>query len=568
MQKFSLFQAIFLASLSLAACKGPAGPAGEPGVAGEKGDKGDKGKVGDAGANGSNGSNGQAGEDGEDAVVDPLLSPLDKALVGIGGQTAIETLNSFSLDITGTNGIAYEGYTPETFYPAITAFTTTVNADLAGDAWLFDVTRDNYFFGLPVAQAFEEVLSGDVGEIVGTESILGFPSVMPSDRWSSIQRNQRLINPHLLLKEVAADPLLATDGGVALLDGSVHHLLVIADEVAPITLWVNASTGAIAKLSTTENDPTFSDVPVEVFYYGWAPSTGDLFFPTQVYVAVDGQIIHSETRTVVPAVNFGFAAGFFDLTTTPVPFDETLAQRGAQNAQFHQQFAGIGIPVDGLQTAVVPTELTPGVWHITGGSHNSMLVEQDNGLVLFDAPLYPELGELIIDWAVTQFPTKAITHVVVSHFHRDHVGGLRALIANGATLVVHESAQGFYEDLAARPRTIQPDTLSGSPVTPSFLLVPDGGSLTLADATRPVDVYSITNTHAQDLVIPYVQNEQVAFTVDVYSPGLGVTPAGLEVYDGLTTQHALTVSTLAGGHGAMQTWDGFVTELTDAGFLP
>lgn len=574
--------AALAAMVGLSACEGPIGPAGADGppgadgaagADGQDGSNGADGQNGAAGADGQNGADGQDGQDGADgadgadATVDPLLPPIDKAFVGIGGEAALVALTGFELTTSGSTGLAYEGYTPADFFAGATTFDTVVQGDLAADAWRLDVERDAFFFGFPVPQTFSEVIDGPVGEIVGAESILGFPTVMTSDRWASIRRNQRFLNPHLLLRDVADDPSLAADAGDQLLDGSVHHLVVVADDVAPITLWVNAATGHIDKLTTWENDPTFSDVPVEVFYYGWTVSDGALLFPSQVYVAVDGQIVRTETRTGVAQVNPAFPAGTFDVAA-PVPFDASLAARGTEDAQFHQQFAGVGIPLDGLQDAVTATELTPGVWHLTTASHHALIVEQSAGFVLFDAPLYPELGEAILDWAAQQAPSKPITHVVVSHFHRDHVGGLRALVAAGATVVAHEDQLGYYDDLFTRARTIQPDALSVAPVAATFVPVPDGGMVSLADPQHPVEVYAITSSHAADMVVPYVADAQIAFSVDIYSPGFGVNPLALELHDALADDWALPVALLAGGHGfGTQTWAGFEAELAAAGLL-
>ncbi|MEQ1507622.1 MAG: MBL fold metallo-hydrolase, partial [Myxococcota bacterium] len=519
------------------------------------------------GVDGVDGIDGADGADGEDATVDPLLSPIDKAFTGIGGQAAIEAMTGFALATAGTTGIGYEAYAPDQLWSGVTTFTETVSGDVAGDAWRVDVVRDNWFFGVPVPQTFSEVLSGDQGEVQGLDSILGFPSVVSSDRWAAIRRNQRLLNPHLILAAVAADPSLATDGGVQLLDGSVHDLVVVADPVAPITLWVNDVTGRIDKLTTLENDPTFSDVEVEVFYSGWTASDGALLFPSRVFVAVDGQLVRDETRTAPAAIDPAFGADTFTVTTSPPAFDPDLAARGEQESQFHQVFSGVGIPLSGLADAVTPAELSPGVWHLTTASHHAMLVEQQDGLVLFDAPLYPVLADAILAWAASTYPNKPITHVVVSHHHRDHVGGLRSLVAAGATVVVHEDLVDYYEDLFTRPRTVQPDTLAEHPVAAAFEVVPDHGSVTLGSAIHPVTVFSVASSHAGDLVVPIVTDTGTAFSVDVYSPGFGVNAFGLELHTALLAT-GVPVTTLAGGHGfGTQTWAGFEAELVDAGLL-
>jgi hypothetical protein len=69
---------------------------------------------------------------------------------------------------------------------------------------------------------------------------------MPSDRWSSTIRQQRLFNPHLWIKDAVADPSLATEVGEDEYDGRPHELLEIADDVAPLVLWVDSETGRVS----------------------------------------------------------------------------------------------------------------------------------------------------------------------------------------------------------------------------------------------------------------------------------------------------------------------------------
>jgi glyoxylase-like metal-dependent hydrolase (beta-lactamase superfamily II) len=368
---------------------------------------------------------------------------------------------------------------------------------------------------------------------------------------------------------VAAGDRTASEGGVAVLDGNLHHLVVLEDDIHPITLYVSAATGFISKLTTRENDPVFSDVDVEAFFYGWQPVTGgDLLAPSQVYLAVNEVVLHIETRTAVE-MNPAFPSDNFALPDGASPtYEAELAERGRRQAQHHQHFSGFGIPQDGYLSYVEATETGPGVFFLTGGSHNSMAVEQASGVVIFDAPNNPERGEAILDWVETQFPGKPVTHVVVSHFHGDHTAGLRAFVAAGATVVVGEGSAAHYREIFSRPRTILPDTLEASPTAAHIVEVPAGGAVTLADATNPVDVHSVYSWHAYDFLVPYLPDDEAVFIVDVYSPGLGVNALSAQVFQEIDTTLGLTVSNVYGGHGGTTTWALFESELATAGLLP
>src|SRR5439155_1503288 len=94
-----------------------------------------------------------------------------------------------------------------------------------------------------------------------------------------------------------------------------------------------------------------------------------------------------------------------------------------------------------------PTQLAPGVFFLGGGTHNSLAIEQTNGIVIVEPPLYDERSDAVIAWASAQFPGKPITHLVITHFHDDHSGGLRAYVALGATIAVGHGGVGTIADL-------------------------------------------------------------------------------------------------------------------------
>jgi glyoxylase-like metal-dependent hydrolase (beta-lactamase superfamily II) len=420
--------------------------------------------------------------------------------------------------------------------------------------------RDINFIGFNVQTTFSEIIASDLGVVDGIESIFGFPTGdMVSARWASTLKQQRILNPHLILRDVAMDPtLMLDDTGVALLDGSVHHLVVVDNDVSPITLWVNRTTGWINKLTFMENEPVHRDVEIEVLYYGWTPTTGGgLLFPSDVYIAMDGVILHEETRSSIQ-VNPSVSSDLFAFPTGSMPaYDANDAHRGEANHQFHQLFASIGIPLDAEQTFVNPIELSPGVYYVTGGSHHSLLVEQSNRLVLVEAPLDQGRCEAILAWTAATFPNKPISHVIATHHHSDHIGGIRTIAAEGAIAVVGEAGADFFKGIFAAPSTIYPDNLALSPVAVTIEPVLDGGSFTLPDATNPLTAYQIANPHAADMLIIHVPSANVVFNSDMLNTGVPVTifppfmASGIALFNAITGIGIASPSlVMAGGHGA------------------
>jgi glyoxylase-like metal-dependent hydrolase (beta-lactamase superfamily II) len=170
-----------------------------------------------------------------------------------------------------------------------------------------------------------------------------------------------------------------------------------------------------------------------------------------------------------------------------------------------------------------------------------LVIEQANGIVVSEAPLYPERSEAIIDWAKGQFPDKPITHVISSHHHRDHSSGLRSFVAQDVPVVMSEQAVDVFREVFSRPSTIVPDDLAGNPATPIFELVPLGGMFEIPDPERPVTAFALDSSHASDTLFTYVGGGEVIFMGD----GGQQTP---ELQAALEDKE-ISVSWYAGGHG-------------------
>jgi glyoxylase-like metal-dependent hydrolase (beta-lactamase superfamily II) len=530
---------------ALVACQGPEGSKGEDGLDGEDGAPGQDGGPGADGADGQDGATGPEGEPGE---VDPALGTWDKVLVGIGGEAALAGLAGFTIEAAGDRYMGYEGYAPFEGPAGVSTFDTVVSDDRGSEGVRYDWSRSITAFG-GVPLAYSEIVTGDVGVVDGVDSVFGTSTGdMPSSRWAAVVKQHRLLNPHLILLDVLADPSIATESGSALFAGVMHEVLTIEDDVAPIELYVDPGTGHIGRLVTLENHHLLRDVPLEAQYWGWQSYGAGPLFPSDVAVLLDGEPLHVERRA---DVTLGApAAGTFDLPTGSAPVhDAALADFGERSHNFHGQFASLALPFDLLQTFVSAVELAPGVFWVGGGSHNSMAIEQDGGVVIVEAPLYPERSEALLDWAATQFPTKPVSHVVASHHHMDHAGGLRAFVARGIPVVTSAHSETFLREVFRAPSTVVPDALSASPATAVILTVPDNGSLTLDDPTNPVVAWHIPTGHAVDVLV--VEAADHVFNSDLWNPGYGGSavfpPTASELLDFVDTRIGGT-PTQVGGH--------------------
>ncbi|MCA9705029.1 MAG: MBL fold metallo-hydrolase [Myxococcales bacterium] len=488
----------------------------------------------------------------------PEQGLLERVVEALGGEAALAGLTGVELQVSGERSITDESFNPGDPSVVVSNFQTTVSIDFQNGGVRNDISRNLLYFPIPGPLEITEWAVAEGGYVGGIESAFGFPTgTMLSDRWASTLKQAVVLNPHILVLGALEDPGTASEAGTGDFEGQTYDLLEIADDVSPLTLWVDQETDLVRRLTTTENSHLRRDVQLEVVYGDWEETADGVLFPNNVQLLVDGEVFHDESRDVVIS-NPEFDPDTFMLPPEADPMLDPLeAFRGLRNSQQSQAFAALGVPLDGLQTFVLAAEIAPGVHHLTGGSHNSLVVEQEGGVVVFDAPLTAERCEAILDWIDSDLGGAPVTHIVQSHHHTDHASCARTFVAVGATLVVHEASESFFADILAAPSTIEPDRLEQMPVMdPIIEVVPTGGSFLIDDATNPVEVFELVSTHAADMVLPFVTSSGVAFTVDVFNPGTGTfDPSGpQEVLATLNTYMIYgSVQQIAGGHGGVGT---------------
>jgi glyoxylase-like metal-dependent hydrolase (beta-lactamase superfamily II) len=213
---------------------------------------------------------------------------------------------------------------------------------------------------------------------------------------------------------------------------------------------------------------------------------------------------------------------------------------------------GVGTGGFGEPQSVQLDEIVPGVLHATGTSHHSMVVEMEDHITVVEAPLFEERSLAVIEAIEEVFPDKPIRYVVVTHFHVDHSGGIRAYAAKGATVVAHESIVDFLTGVLERPSTLEPDSLAREAgVTPTVEGLSD--ILDLTDGTRTVQIRHVPNEHASGMVIAYLPNEEIAFVSDLYSPPAPIVDTNVNAmaFYNAISDAGLVVSQVLGGHGGI-----------------
>jgi glyoxylase-like metal-dependent hydrolase (beta-lactamase superfamily II) len=174
---------------------------------------------------------------------------------------------------------------------------------------------------------------------------------------------------------------------------------------------------------------------------------------------------------------------------------------------------------------VTNEKVADGVWHLAGGSHNSVLIEMADHLVLVEAPLGDARTNAVIAAAKALVPGKPIRSVINSHAHFDHSGGLRAAVAEGATIVTMAANVPYFERTLNNPNALRPDALAAKAGTRARFQAVPGTRGQIADATRTIELHKIDGgPHSDSMLMAYLPKERLLIQADAYTPSAPNAP--------------------------------------------
>jgi glyoxylase-like metal-dependent hydrolase (beta-lactamase superfamily II) len=406
---------------------------------------------------------------------------------------------------------------------------------------------------------YDEIVVGNEGYISGPDVAL-HPQLarpMTSDRLAAVRRQQHLLNPQLLVGDALRRQ---HDTGQQViryvdrqeLDGAPHRVVEIIALPRPIRLFVALDSNQLSRLVTQENDFPCGDVEIVVAFSDWHRHSG-IAFPYQVELSWEGEVIHHETRQRIE-VNPRLDPDTFVLPATH-HFDPEVAKRGLTNEQWIHRATAMGVPISLDAGEVVLVRISPDVVSIGGGIHHSLAIALDSGVVVVDPPQHEDRSLAVIEAVTARWPDKPITHLVLTHHHHDHSGGIRAYAAIGAELIVAEGDRNFVTQCLARPHTIRPDTLAAVATRPTIRTVGDN-SLSMGGGA--IEVHRISSPHSAENLLVYVASVKLLFNADLFNPGLvppGVAPPPhwltfSQDFRRRVEALNLDIKVLLGGHGA------------------
>lgn len=265
----------------------------------------------------------------------------------------------------------------------------------------------------------------------------------------------------------------------------------VIDYVSPdntrIALYIDEQTGLLSKYEVLITDPFGGDSILETRFPGQR-KVDNFIVPAGRITVLNGDVMN----------DFRFAG---------VTFNSELR---AEMFKTPEGIRAITFP------AVTPvTKHAEKIYTTNAGGYNVLFVDFNDHIFVMEAPGNDRTTAQAIDQIKKAIPGKPIKYAAVTHHHDDHAGGIRAFMAEGATLIIAPGEEAFFKKVSGYRFKAEPDTLTRTPREPVFEPLKNGKRV-LTDGTTTVEIYDIgAGPHAEQMLVAYFPAQKLIYQGDL-----------------------------------------------------
>ena len=379
--------------------------------------------------------------------------------------------------------------------------------DLAGNRASLDYQFKEGGFG----QHRHEVLTTRGGKPVGIEYVDMRPVVAtsPGGLFSWGTQNSPEIALHRNLVGILIDAAgSATDAPADERDFNgkkARHTTFKSRSGDEISMFFDAQTKLPAGFETIDTEALDGDVPAQYLFDDYKAVDG-VQLPHKITIRKNGKD-YSSVQYTSAAVNDAGAGKVFEIPDAASKETDTAIAAGSND-----------------YSPMEISKIADGVYFAKAYSHNSLVVEFPQWLVVVEAPYTDAQSKTLVRMLKEQFPDKPIRYAAVTHHHSDHIGGVRGLAAAGATILVEKGHAPALQPLVDAHHTHPPDSLEAARSAGAKT----GGvevyetKRVITDGKQSLELYAFTGSpHAEPMVMMYVPGSKILFQSDLWFPATG-----------------------------------------------
>lgn len=264
---------------------------------------------------------------------------------------------------------------------------------------------------------------------------------------------------------------------------------------AVMSIFINKETYLLTKISFLQSDPIFGDNNTIIEYNNYQELQNSIYVSKNSFISrYNGKI-----KDIVSMSDAVFVSGSLNLLPEHICEDDD-----------EKVNKDLSIKVNNYNDHL----------HFVNLEHDrtrTLLVEFKNFFVAIEAPNTSENGDLIIAEAKKIAPEKPIKYFLFSHYHPSHLGGLRAFVHNGTTVVSTMDNFDFISYISKNKRTLNPDSLQIEPKRLDIEIMDKQKVIT--DGDYEMQVYVIGGESMKHTVF-YFPAEKLLFEGDlIHLPG-------------------------------------------------
>lgn len=379
--------------------------------------------------------------------------------------------------------------------PYITSYSDVQEVRSLRESRLYQKKETKYFFaGKP--DNTELVMDGDYGMMRFGAATFPFP---PTSGLLDRSRAWRMYCPITLLKTVSKGATL-TYRGEEKVSGVPHHAIAFKAVGLSGKLLINANTMLLSEAWLDTAWPTefyfsiWGRFTTRIQYSIYALYGGNRFYPLQWNITTNDLPWQQVT---IHALEFRQNT---DDGTFAIP-EEVKAKQSPPKK------------VADLVPAVAQVkEVAPGI-SLIKGNWNTGWIEQEDGIVVLEAPISSGYSKQVIEAVKARFPGKPIKGVVVSSDAWPHLGGAREYMA--ARIPVYSSYlnEGILTRLAHADYAPQSDALQATKRKPEFRWV--NSPVAFDDKNNPFTIYPVNGEGGERMVVVYFPKQKVLYASDL-----------------------------------------------------
>ncbi|MGQ0385246.1 MAG: MBL fold metallo-hydrolase [Gammaproteobacteria bacterium] len=455
---------------------------------------------------------------------------IDAAVAAVGGETALRSLRSVQRDFVEDWVDVGQGPRPWSGVPQAEALPPHAysdnsemlsHLDYAGGRfylWARFVDSENDF-GLFVDAVTPE-RAFQVFTYVREKPIL---TERAREDGAALRQRHVRQHPEGLLRIALERPETLLSLGQAEEGGVRFDQVAVADhDGTQVVLYLDAKSHLPVRAETRRGHRVYGDTTADVVYADYRPA-GDLLLPHAWTTRVAG----------VPVSRFQARAIAID-----APADETWYRPPAAYA--------------GAEPAPEKLRVEPqghGLYLIRG-SYNLSFAEFRDYVLLVEAPAGEAFMVEALALVEATVPGKPV-RVVATHFHFDHIGGVRTAVARGIPVLTTPDAGPVIERSLASRQATRPDALARAPRKAAVELV--AARKAIDDGNQRVELYDFGPVpHVGQLLVAWYPRQRVLHVGDLFdtlTTELVFAGADAEAMAGRIRELGLDVERIVPTHG-------------------